>query len=393
MNETIDSFDTWLERQVVGETPVMLFVYVGVVLSLVLVFNFVLRRILARMEKKTPQPSLIWNGALISAVTKPASWLVWVAGFSLAAQIIKSELNSSLLSPVPVIRTIGVVSCFSWFLVRLIRNIQHALIRQKTERGETPDRTTIDAVGQVLRILVIVIAFLVGLQSLGFSISGVLAFGGIGGIAIGFAAKDLLANFFGGLMIHLDRPFAVGDWIRSSEKQIEGNVEEIGWRITRIRTFDKRPLYVPNSIFTNITVENPSRMSNRRINETIGVRYEDIDKVEGVAQDIRAMLTVHPEIDRTQTLIVNFTHFNEFSLDITVSTYTLTTSGERFNEVKQDVLLKIADIIAKRGAEIAYPTRINYNGPIPSAPDAVKNGNERKSFVPNTPRDGTRPFE
>ena len=372
MNETIDTFDTWLEQQVVDKTPVILFVYVGAVLLAAIVVNFILRRILARMEKKTQQSRLIWNGALISAITKPASWLVLVAGISLIAQIIKTELNTSLLGAVPVFRTIGVIACFSWFLARLIRNIQHALIRQKTERGETPDRTTIDAVGQILRILVIIIAFLVGLQSLGFSISGVLAFGGIGGIAIGFAAKDMLANFFGGLMIHLDRPFAVGDWIRSSEKQIEGNVEEIGWRITRIRTFDKRPLYVPNAIFTNITVENPSRMSNRRINETIGVRYEDIDKVESIVDDIRTMLTDHPEIDHSQTQIVNFTQFNEFSLDITVSTYTLATSSVRFSEVKQDVLLKIAGIIAKHGAEIAYPTRINYNGSIPSTTDAVK---------------------
>ena len=103
------------------------------------------------------------------------------------------------------------------------------------------------------------------MQALGYSISGVLAFGGIGGIAVGFAAKDLLANFFGGLMIYLDRPFSVGDWIRSPDKNIEGTVEEIGWRLTRIRTFDKRPLYVPNSTFTQISVENPSRMLNRRI--------------------------------------------------------------------------------------------------------------------------------
>jgi len=361
----MDSFDTWVEQQVAGETSVMLLVYVGIVLLAVVIINFILRRILARMEKKARQTGAIWNDAVIEAALKPASWLVWVAGFSAAAQIIKSELSTELLGAVPVIRTIGVVACLSWFLVRFIRSVQNAFIRRKIESGETLDRTTIDAIGQTLRILVIVIAFLVALQSLGFSVSGVLAFGGIGGLAIGFAAKDMLANFFGGLMIYLDRPFAVGDWIRSSEKQIEGNVEDIGWRITRIRTFDKRPLYVPNSIFTSITVENPSRMSNRRINETIGVRYDDIGRMEGIVDDIRAMLLNHPEIDQSQTLIVSFTKFSEFSLDITVNTFTRTTSGPRFHEVKQDVLLKIAGIITKHGAQIAFPTRISYNGPIP----------------------------
>ena len=96
-----------------------------------------------------------------------------------------------------------------------------------------------DAITKLLQMFVIITATLVVLQTLGVSVSGVLALGGIGGLAIGFAAKDLLANFFGGLMLYLDRPFAVGDWIRSPDREIEGDVEQIGWRLTRIRTFDK----------------------------------------------------------------------------------------------------------------------------------------------------------
>ena len=124
-----------------------------------------------------------------------------------------------------------------------------------------------------------VLSALMVLQSLGVSVSGLLAFGGIGGIAVGFAAKDMLANFLGGLSIYLDRPFAVGDWIRSPDRSIEGTVEDIGLRVTRIRTFDQRPLYVPNSTFSSVSLENPSRMTNRRIYETIGVRYEDAGRV------------------------------------------------------------------------------------------------------------------
>ena len=185
----------------------------------------------------------------------------------------------------------------------------------------------------------------------------VLAFGGIGGIAVGFAAKDLLANFFGGLMVYLDRPFVVGDWVRSPDKEIEGTVEEIGWRLTRIRTFDKRPLYVPNGIFAQIAVENPSRMSNRRIKEIVGVRYDDVGKVAAIVADIKDMLRAHPEIDQQQTLIVNFDQFSSSSLDILVYTFTRTTVWVSYHEIKQDVLLKIADIVAGHGAEMAFPTR------------------------------------
>ena len=128
------------------------------------------------------------------------------------------------------------------------------------------------------------------LQAFGFSISGVLALGGVGGIAIGFAARSLLANFFGALMIFLDRPFSVGDWIRSPDRDLEGTVESIGWRVTQIRTFDQRPLYVPNSVFTEVSVENPSRMNNRRITRPLVFVTSDLSQMPGIVDDVNNML-------------------------------------------------------------------------------------------------------
>jgi MscS family membrane protein len=194
------------------------------------------------------------------------------------------------------------------------------------------------------------------MQSLGYSVSGVLAFGGIGGLAVGFAAKDLLANFFGGLTIYLDRPFKVGDWVRSPDKEIEGTVEDIGWRLTRIRTFDKRPLYVPNATFTQISLENPSRMLNRRIKETIGIRYDDANKMQYIVNDTREMLLNHADIDTTQTLMVNFNQFAPSSLDFFIYTFTKTTNWAEFHHIKQDVMLAIINIIEAHGAECAFPT-------------------------------------
>ncbi|MDK9759697.1 mechanosensitive ion channel family protein, partial [Vibrio sp. D173a] len=170
-------------------------------------------------------------------------------------------------------------------------------------------------------------------------------------------AKDLLSNFFGGMMIYFDRPFKVGDWIRSPDRQIEGTVERIGWRMTIIRTFDKRPIYVPNSVFSNIVVENPSRMLNRRIHETIGLRYEDADKMQAIVDDVKAMLENHPDIDAKQTLIVNFDKFGPSSLNFFIYTFTKTVNWIRFHEVKQDVLLKVLEIVHAHHADIAFPTQ------------------------------------
>jgi MscS family membrane protein len=194
------------------------------------------------------------------------------------------------------------------------------------------------------------------LQSQGVSVSGLLAFGGVGGIAVGFAAKDLLANFLGGLSIYLDRPFAVGDWIRSPDRQIEGTVEDIGLRMTRIRTFDQRPLYVPNSTFSSVSLENPSRMTNRRIYETIGVRYEDANRVAAIVKDVMVMFQTHDDIAQDRTLIVNFNHMGPSSLDFFVYAFTKTTNWVEYHAIKEDVLLRILAIVEKNGAEIAFPT-------------------------------------
>ena len=165
-----------------------------------------------------------------------------------------------------------------------------------------------------------------------------------------------VSNLLSPLMVYLDRPFSVGDWIRSPDREIEGTVERIGWRLTVIRTFDKRPLYVPNSVFANIAVENPSRMTNRRIYETIGIRYADVDKMELITADVESMLRQHPEIDTSHTLMVNFVSFAPSSMDFFVYTFTKTTVWTEFHKIKQDVLLKIEDIISGHGAEIAFPT-------------------------------------
>ncbi len=158
-------------------------------------------------------------------------------------------------------------------------------------------------------------------------------------------------------MIFLDRPFSVGDWIRSPDRNIEGTVEEIGWRLTRIRTFDKRPLYVPNSVFTSLAVENPSRMLNRRIYETIGIRYDDIGVMDAVVADVEGMLKNHEAIDTRQTLMVNFVAFGPSSVDFFVYCFTKTVVWTEFHAIKQDVLLRIARIIDAHGAQIAFPTQ------------------------------------
>lgn len=328
---------------------------VFVVVTATLLAAYLCHKVLTKLVQKAELSHNLWDDAFFEALLRPLKWTVWVVGLSYAAELASKQSASSLLTLLAPLRALGFIALVSWFLVRFISLAERNLV--DPEYSKKPhDKTTVVAIGKLLRVSVVITSALIILQTLGYSVSGVLAFGGIGGLAVGFAAKDLLANFFGGLMVYLDRPFKVGEWIRSPDKSIEGVVEDIGWRLTRIRTFDKRPLYVPNSVFTQVAVENPSRMSNRRINETIGVRYDDASKMALIVADVESMLRSHDEIDQEQTLMVNFNEFASSSLDFFIYTFTKTTDWAKFHQIKQDVLLKILAIIESHGAQCAFPT-------------------------------------
>jgi len=328
------------------------------VILLALFANHLQKKLLSRLLVKLEKTQTKWDDILMSALQKPLSLIIWVAGISFAAKIIQKATGAIIFDAIFTLRDAAIIGALAWFLVGLIHRGEQKILKEDSEI----DQTTLDAIAKLLRISVVITALLITLQTLGYSISGVLAFGGIGGVAVGFAAKDLLANFFGGLIIYLDRPFAVGDWIRSPDREIEGTIEKIGWRVTRIRTFEKRPLYIPNSVFTTIAVENPTRMLNRRIKETFGIRYDDASKMEIITKKVKEMLKNHQEIDSAKTLIVNFNAFAPSSMDFFIYTFTKTTDWIHFHEVKEDVLLRVLKIVEDEGAQMAFPTSTIHLG-------------------------------
>lgn len=240
------------------------------------------------------------------------------------------------------------------YVFALISQIEASLIAKGN------DITTSKAISRLLKSVTVLVLVLVAGQHFGLSVSGLMTFGGVGGIAIGLAGKDIISNFFSGIMLYFDRPFNVGDWIRSPDRNIEGTVAEIGWRLTKINTFDHRPLYVPNSVFSSISVENPGRMTNRRIKTEIGLRYEDAKLVRVIVDDIRTMLQNNPDIDTTQTLLVYMNEFADSSINIMVYCFTKTTVWAEWLKVQQDVYLDIIDIVHARGADMAFPSQTLY---------------------------------
>ena len=334
-----------------------------VVVTLTLLIRFVSMRFLNGAAKRLEKTANIWDDALLDAAKRPLSWLILVFGLLWAVGLIDDYVDTGFFSTenLAVVRQISLIGLVAWFLIRLIDRaelrIRQTLLSSENSVQSKIDPTTLMALAKLVRLSVIISAALILMPTLGIEVTALLAFGGVGGIAVGFAAQDLLSNFFGGLMIYLDRPFAIGDWIRSPDRDIEGTVESIGWRLTVVRTFDKRPLYIPNSIFNTLALENPSRMLNRRIKETIGLRYQDASKINDIVMAVRNMLETHEEIDQSQTLMVNLNSYAPSSLDFFIYTFTKTTNWVRYNEIKQDVMIKIINIVHDHDADFAFPTR------------------------------------
>ncbi|MFC0225564.1 mechanosensitive ion channel family protein [Serratia aquatilis] len=288
-----------------------------------------------------------------------AQFVLWVCIITILggyAEIFVVQYKISFISSSSI--NFFCTTIISLILIRKLFLMINRLEKKQIKLGR--DLITAHIISRILKVTIIVIMMLLYGEHFGMSVSGLVTFGGIGGIAIGMAGKEILSNFFSGIMLYFDRPFDIGDWIRSPDRNIEGTVAEIGWRMTRITTFDQRPLYIPNSIFSSISVENPGRMANRRIETSIGLRYEDSSKIGAITRDIRAMLKADENIDLNKSLLVYFNMFGDSSLNIMIYCFTKTTVWSDWLAVQQEVYLKIIDIVHQHGADFAFPSSTLY---------------------------------
>lgn len=341
-------------------------------LAATLVIHFLLRK----RYRRSNAGGHIWRDAILGALNAPLQGLAWVIGFSIAEGVLTSEGHLLFLARVfPHVRDVIVVAMVAWFLIRLTRRATGNLHGRARARGVDFDETAADAIGKAAIASTIIIAVLMMMQVLGFSIASLLAFGGVAGIALGFAAQGLAANLLGGITIYASRPFKVGDHIvfmntRAAGGYIgwqAGEVQHIGWRATRIQDWNGKPFYVPNAKFNTETVINHSRMAYREISEYVYVRLEDVGKVSAIVADVNHMLEEHPEMG--DYLVFRLDGFGAYALKLYLYAYTAgnIVAYTEFMRVKQDVLLRIAAIIVRHGARLAVPVSTVY---LPEGPRA-----------------------
>lgn len=327
----------------------VLFIVAAIVVRAVVVH--LLGRRLRQLAARTQTSA---DDLAVKAVLGPAGALILVGGVFLAFRVL-AGVAPSILDEGAKALAASITLIVGWAVFRLI-DAGFVLMRENAERrGAQYDGQLMPMLRKMGKVFVGLLAALVVLQNLGFSVAGLLAGLGIGGLAFGLAAKDTIANLFGSVSILFDRPFRVGDWVTT--EGVSGIVEEIGLRSTRIRTFDKSLVSLPNQGLANATVENHAAMTRRRTRMTIGVTYGTTPaQMRELLARIGELLRGHPGVD-SDGMHVRFTDFGDSSLNVLVQYYTFTTNYAEFLGIREELNLAIMDAVEKLGLSFAFPTR------------------------------------
>lgn len=353
-------FPVWARYELLGFAVwqiVAAFVFILGGLVLKKISDLVFEKKIVPLLKKTPWE---FDNLLASAASKPVGWLFLLGGFSAAFSALPLPTEPNVRGFVSSVLSALLGADLIWFLYRCVDALVDRLtqIAQRTE--SKLDDQLVPLVRKALKLTIGAIGFVWVVQLLGYSVSSLIAGLGIGGLAVALALQDTLANFFGSIVIFLDRPFAVGDWIKLND--VEGTVESIGFRSTRVRTWPATLVSIPNKTMANTTIDNWSKMPKRRVTQTIGVTYEtDADQMEQAVDAIRGILVSDEGVDQ-EFIVVRFTDFGDSSLNILLYYFTKAVSFAEHMATKERINLAVMRAVRNMGLSVAFPSQTVYFG-------------------------------
>jgi len=350
-------FGGWVDRMVVGKLRIghILGVFLFILLGLVgkKTADFVFEKKVIPFLKGT---RVDFDYLITTAASKPVCYLLLIGGLAGACGALPLPAHVAKL-------TFGTIKALVaadvvWFLFRIV-DVVAEYLRRLTKRTESQlDDQLVPLISKALKVTVALVVAVTAMHELGINVTGLVAGLGIGGLAVALGLQDTLANFFGSVFILIDRPFAVGDWIKIDD--VEGTVTEVGFRSTRIRTFPATIVTIPNKTVANATIDNWSRMPKRRVYQTIGLTYEtSADQVEKAVEVIRDIVADDDGVDK-EYIVVRFREFADSSLNIIVYYFTKTTAFADHLETKERVNLAIMRALDELGLSIAFPTQTVY---------------------------------
>jgi MscS family membrane protein len=341
---------------------------------LTLIVTFLLRKLvlwlltqpLHRLFERTGQLAL--DAKIRAMIILPVNYVLAAMALILCAHIL--NLSPALLEFASNLSSTMVLIAIGVFLVRLINAFTLSQEQLTQLTGLSIDELLIPFFRTTAKFLVVAIIVIVAMQQWGYDMTAIIAAAGVGALAVSLAAQDTLANLIGFAAIISDKPFIVGDMIKTPN--VEGIVETIGLRATRVRQQDEALVAVPNRLLAESAILNWSRLSKRRINLTLGVTYDAVpEDMEALLHSLREMLLANKFVEQT-SVVVYFNEFGSSALNILVRCYLNIIDWTEFTAEQERVLIEIRRLVDETGLDIAFPTQTLHIETMPSESSAQK---------------------
>ncbi len=331
----------------------------GIIALIIFIFFLLLGNILSKyiikvISKLTSHGPSNLNNKIAQSFQKPLRYFIVILGTYWALKYLSLSAAQNIFID-KVFRS-TIIILIAWGFYELVGI--HSAISDEFKAKFKIDDILIPFFSKVIRFIIIALAIVLFASEWNYDINGFIAGLGLGGLAFAFAAKDALANIFGGIVIIMEKPFSIGDWV--STPSVEGSVESISFRSTRFRTSSQALVTVPNSTLANEAITNWSRMGKRRVSFYLGLNYATpAEKIESAVDKITQLLTDNPGI-LGDNILVSFENFKESSLDILVQYFTKTTDMAENLKVREEINLKIMRLLQEEGISIAFPSHSIY---------------------------------
>lgn len=292
---------------------------------------------------------------ILSNIKKPVEFFIYSYAVYASFTRLAISLNANLIYQNAF--TVVFLGLLTWTVIK----IYDAFVEKLEQVAKHKDgfKNIFPIFNACIRWVIVIAAFLMILQRLGFDVKAFMVSLGIGGAALAFASKDTIANFFGSISLIMDAPFKVGDRIQVNQK-LDGIVESIGIRSTRIRNLDQSLSILPNSYLANEYIVNVARWRKRKASLTVGLTYgTTVAQIRKIRDDIRELLAKDPAVTPNSAL-VNFTTFADSSLNIDVIYFVIFTETPKYLEVVERINFAIMEIVENNGASFAFPSQSLY---------------------------------
>jgi MscS family membrane protein len=296
------------------------------------------------------------DNRLLATLPRPVRWTIALAIIWAFLPALDFSISASAWTRRGLV-AFGFVT-FMLYVAAAAEAIAQAARERFVRDGQRSGAGVVNVAIRMVKILLVIIAVTVLLQFFGFNVTAIFAGLGIGGIAVALAAQKTIENLLGGLTLMADKPVRIGDYCRFGTQ--EGWVEDVGLRSTRVRTLARTVISVPNAEFSNVQIENLTERDRIRFFTTLNLRYETTpDQMRHVLAGLRTLFLAHPKVG-SEMLRVRLAHFGASSLDIEINSYVMTADTDEFQAVREDLLLRIMDIVAGAGTGFAFPSQTLY---------------------------------